>query len=116
MPPILAVSGISSAAGWQICCERFRQCRAAKESHMQFDFAYPYFQVQMTQDGSVFDPNEVNALMAAVTAQTGAPSDLIVMSHGWNNNMDDAKDLYAGLSKFFKPQIDANPKLNGRKY
>ena len=59
---------------------------------MQFDFAYPYFQVQMTQDGSVFDQNEVNTLMAGVTSQTGGPSDLIVMSHGWNNNMDDAKE------------------------
>lgn len=83
---------------------------------MQFDFAYPYFQVQITKDGIVFDPNEVNALMAGVTAKNGAPSDLIVMTHGWNNNMDDAKALYAGLSRFIKQQVDANPKLNKRNY
>ncbi len=83
---------------------------------MQFDFAYPYFQVQMTRDGTVFDQNEVNTLMASVTAQAGGPSDLIVMSHGWNNNTDDARGLYAGLSRFIKQQVDANAKLNGRKY
>ncbi len=80
------------------------------------DFAYPFFQVQFTKDGAVFAPAEVDALMSIVTAAENAPTDLLLMSHGWNNNMDDAKSLYSGLAAVIKPQIDANPALKDRRF
>nr|MBA2435170.1 hypothetical protein [Chthoniobacterales bacterium] len=49
----------------------------------------PYFEAQFDKDGSPL--SEVN-LPADVT-------DLFVMSHGWNNNDADARELYR---KFFE--------------
>jgi hypothetical protein len=79
-------------------------------------FAYPYFPVQFTKDGTVFQQSDVDALMSAVAAGPNAPSDLFFMCHGWNNNMDDATDLYAALAGLIKAQVDANPALSARKY
>lgn len=80
------------------------------------DFPYPYFPVQFTKEGTVFQPSEVDALLSGVAAGPNAPSDLFIMCHGWNNNMDDATNLYLGLAKLIKEQVDANPKLKQRKY
>ena len=80
------------------------------------DFAYPYFQVQFTKDGNVFAPAEIEALIGGVTAAANAPTDLLLFSHGWNNNIDDASGLYSGLAAVFKPQVDANPALQGRRF
>jgi hypothetical protein len=80
------------------------------------DFAYPFFQMQFTKDGAVFAPAEVDALLSIVTAAENAPTDLLLMSHGWNNNMDEAKSLYSGLAAVIKPQIDANPVLRDRRF
>jgi hypothetical protein len=80
------------------------------------NFAYPYFAVQFTQDGTVFQQSDVEALMGGIAAGANAPSDLFVMCHGWNNNMADATALYSGLADLIKTQIDANPALAERKY
>src|SRR5215472_16679146 len=79
-------------------------------------FAYPYFPVQFTKDATVFQQSNVDALMAAVAAGPSAPSDLFFMCHGWNNNMDDADNLYEALAGLIKAQVDANPALAQRKY
>lgn len=80
------------------------------------NFAYPYFPVQFTKDGTVFQQSDVDALMGAVAAGPNAPSDLFFMCHGWNNNMDDATDLYSALADLIKAQVDANPALAARKF
>ncbi len=80
------------------------------------DFPYPFFQVQITKDGTVFLQSEVDALLNGVAAGQDAPSDLFIMCHGWNNNSDEAKSLYLGLAKVIKAEVDANPVLNKRKY
>lgn len=51
----------------------------------------PYVEARFNKDGVLENPNEVN-LPAGVT-------DLFVMSHGWNNNADAARELY---QKFFE--------------
>jgi hypothetical protein len=79
-------------------------------------FAYPYFPVQFTRDGRVFQQSDVDALMSAAAAGPNAPSDLFFMCHGWNNNMDDATNLYEALADLIKAQVDANPTLGARKY
>src|SRR5436305_8637764 len=79
------------------------------------DFPFPFFQVQFDKDGKVFAPAEVEALMAALTA-ADKPTDLLVMCHGWNNNMDDAKTLYSGLAKEIAAQVKTQPKLAGRSF
>ena len=78
-------------------------------------FAYPFFQVQFKKDGTVFLQTEVDSLRQALTA-ANTPSDLFIMCHGWNNNIDDAKDLYEALTGLIKAQIDANAVLKPRSY
>src|ERR1700759_2297718 len=79
-------------------------------------FPYPYFPVQITKDATIFQQSDVDALMGGVAPGANAPSDLIFMCHGWNNNMDDAADLYSALAGLIKVQVDANPALAARKY
>ena len=44
-------------------------------------------------------------------------TDLVVMSHGWNNDIADARDLYTKLAKSLRSVVDANtvPSLSGRR-
>jgi hypothetical protein len=53
---------------------------------------FPYFEVEFNKTGKIFDPDQVKALTDYL-AQGGA-TDLFVISHGWNNDMADARDLY----------------------
>ena len=80
------------------------------------DFVYPYFQVQFTKDGDLFAPSELNALIDGVSAGANAPTDLLLMCHGWNNNVNDASSLYSGLAAVIKPQIEADPALKDRRF
>jgi hypothetical protein len=54
---------------------------------------FPYFEVQFTKDGTPVDQGEIDRLGDAM-APVG---DLIVISHGWNNDMADARSLYENL-------------------
>jgi thioesterase domain-containing protein len=58
---------------------------------------FPSFEVEFTRDGTVFQPAQVEAVLAAVSGPT--ISDLVVISHGWNNDMADARQLY---ERFFQ--------------
>jgi hypothetical protein len=55
--------------------------------------AIPRFDVEFTKDGVIFDQSQVNALLGGLTGVT----DLLVLSHGWNNDKDDASKLYDAL-------------------
>jgi hypothetical protein len=45
-----------------------------------------------------------------------AITDLLVLSHGWNNDMDEARDLYCDLLGLLEGQFEAGPTdLDGRK-
>ena len=79
-------------------------------------FAYSYFPVQFTKDGTVFQQSDVDAVMGGVAPGPNAPTDLFIMCHGWNNNIPDATSLYSGLADLIKKQIDAKADLAGRKY
>jgi dienelactone hydrolase len=51
------------------------------------------FDVEFTKDGAVFDATQIDALVAGL-----APvSDLLVLSHGWNNDKAEAAQLYDDL-------------------
>jgi hypothetical protein len=58
---------------------------------------FPYFEVEFNKDGTVHDQNQAKALMDFLGQ--GSVSDLFVISHGWNNDMADARGLY---SRFFE--------------
>ena len=61
---------------------------------------FPYFEVQFTREGQAFDNGEVDALLDFVGQ--GDLTDLFVISHGWNNDMADARALY----RAFFDQVD----------
>lgn len=51
------------------------------------------FEVEFTKDGDIFDASQLDTLVAAL----GPVSDLLVLSHGWNNDKADAGRLYDAL-------------------
>ena len=62
----------------------------------------PYVEAQFDKNGTLQSPV---ALPAGVT-------DLFVMSHGWNNSVDEARKLYRGLFTNFVAV--ARPRMHGR--
>ncbi|MCY4725918.1 hypothetical protein NYO98_06480 [Nocardioides sp. STR2] len=50
------------------------------------------FDIEFTKDGEVFDSDQKKALFAGLDA-----TDLLVLSHGWNNDVQEATDLYDEL-------------------
>jgi hypothetical protein len=58
----------------------------------------PFFPLQITKEGKLFNPAEKAAIEKAVN-ETGADklTDFFVVSHGWNNDMAEARDLYNEL-------------------
>lgn len=53
---------------------------------------FPYFPIQFDKAGRVFDVAEVEALERHLSA--AGDTDLIVISHGWNNHRGEAESLY----------------------
>ena len=53
----------------------------------------PVFDVEFTKDGDVFQQSQADALLAGL----GPITDLLVLSHGWNNDKADASELYDEL-------------------
>lgn len=67
----------------------------------------PYVEAQFNKDGAPSNQNQIN-LPAGVT-------DLFVISHGWNNDADAARDLYRKLFENFAAVAQPND-LPGRKF
>jgi hypothetical protein len=53
---------------------------------------FPYVEVEFTKDGQVFQPLQVDR--AVSTLRGAAASDVLVLAHGWNNDIADARALY----------------------
>ncbi len=77
---------------------------------------FSFFPVEFTKDGQVFDPAQVADLLASLKQQ--AISDLLVLSHGWNNDMTDARALYDRFLAQFRQALDKQvvPAMAGRTY
>ena len=77
---------------------------------------FSYFPVEFTKDGQVFDPAQVEALVAGL--KQPPPTDLLVLSHGWNNDMHDAQGLYDTFLAAFRPVLEGAAKavLAGRTF
>lgn len=65
---------------------------------------FPYFEVQFTKDGAVNDAAEASALRDHV--KKAKTTDLIVISHGWNNTLVDARTLYTAFLACLRNVID----------
>jgi hypothetical protein len=63
----------------------------------------PYYEVVFTADGQPDPTTGADALRAAVSA--GGLTDLFVLSHGWNNGVDSARNLYQGMFSLLADQL-----------
>lgn len=52
---------------------------------------FDFFPLEFNKDGALVKPEQLDELLAAL----GGVTDLITISHGWNNDMAEAHDLYA---------------------
>lgn len=65
---------------------------------------FAYFELQFDKEGRVFDPAELQRAVAGIGP--GGVTDLIVVSHGWNNDMTEARTLYRELLGHLRAVID----------
>jgi hypothetical protein len=56
---------------------------------------YPYFEVEIHQNGALREASDL--ARATAFASDNGITDLVVISHGWNNHKQEARDLYEGL-------------------
>ena len=63
------------------------------------------FPVEFGRDGSILNDTQVTTLLGAL----GGATDLLVISHGWNNNEDEASDLYRELLGNLSQLTEAPP-------
>jgi hypothetical protein len=77
----------------------------------------PFFPLEITKEGTVFDAAQKAAIETAVKA-AGADklTDLFVISHGWNNDKADACSLYDGVFNCIKAVLPRYNTLTNRKF
>lgn len=71
---------------------------------------FPYFEVQFKKDGQVNDTKEAQKLLDFLKQQT--TTDLFVISHGWNTDMADARNLYQNFFQQVRQVLDSG-KVSG---
>lgn len=78
---------------------------------------FPYFPLAYDKDQQAVKPNTEDDLIAFAKANP-QPTDLFVISHGWNNDMKAARDLYDRIFGEVKKALTANtpPGLGERKF
>lgn len=74
---------------------------------------YPYAEVEVRSDGSLHDPAQLAAAVAMVR-DSGA-TDVLVMVHGWNNDMVAARRLYEQLAASMGAVESSVPAFRGRR-
>ena len=67
---------------------------------------FPYFEVEFKKNGTVHKTDQVKALTDFIAADKS--TDLFVISHGWNNDMADARDLYSRFFDCARKVLDAD--------
>jgi pimeloyl-ACP methyl ester carboxylesterase len=76
-----------------------------------------FFPLEITKDGRLFNAQQKSAIEDAVR-QAGAAriTDLFVVSHGWNNDMAEARELYNTLFGNVAAMIPGRAPLANRKF
>jgi len=75
---------------------------------------FPYLEVEFDKNGALVDASMTQQLAAFVSAHS--VSDLLVISHGWNNDMAEARDLYKRFFARTREVLDTLPALKNRKF
>lgn len=67
---------------------------------------FPCVEVEFTKDGKVAKPQQADELVSFLSQ--GNITDLFAISHGWNNDMNDARMLYEEFFKQVRDEINNN--------
>jgi hypothetical protein len=73
---------------------------------------FPYAEVEFDRDGALVDPAQVTA--AADLLRTSQATDVLVLAHGWNNDLPRARNLYRALTDSMAAVRDDVPGAAGR--
>ncbi|MBV9391948.1 MAG: hypothetical protein JOY96_08670 [Verrucomicrobia bacterium] len=81
-----------------------------------FQFPYDYHEVEFGPEGTIARRDQVDQVVNAI--RQSQPSDIIFISHGWNNTHDDARGLYQNFFRVLKTRADSGQPVNvsGRKF
>lgn len=66
---------------------------------------FPYQEIQFDKKGRLVDPAEVGAADDMITGRQ--VTDLLILSHGWNNDIARARALYRELAEHLRATLDA---------
>jgi len=78
---------------------------------MPVQIPYPYFELEFDGNGASTDAKQLPALLDGL--RKNKTTDLIIASHGWNNDSKDAHELYQELFTNMKAQ-EKNVDVSGR--
>lgn len=78
---------------------------------------FDYFEIQFAKTGEIADRQQLDDLIQFLRA-SGTTTDLFVISHGWNNDINDARQLYLSFFQLFKNQLEGGQlaELANRKF
>jgi hypothetical protein len=71
----------------------------------------PIFEMQIDKDQKLVTPSQEQDIINALTAPGNTFTDVVVISHGWNNDMDEARTLYRN---FFRSLEQVFPAAVGK--
>lgn len=69
------------------------------------------FELEFNKDGDLVQPQQVDAIKGALSG--AGVTDVVVISHGWNNNIAEARSLYTRFFQTLTPQDLANAVVVG---
>jgi hypothetical protein len=75
---------------------------------------FPYFEVEFDKSGEMAQAKGLEQLGALMGK--GKVTDLLVMSHGWNNDMEEARELYGNFFARTREVLDTLPALQARQF
>jgi hypothetical protein len=77
----------------------------------------PFFPLEITKDGQASNSQQISAIEnAARESGAGKLTDLFVISHGWNNDMAEARELYQQLFANVAALMPRHTSLTNRKF
>jgi hypothetical protein len=80
----------------------------------QQPFPFPFYPVEFTKDGQLANPAHADDLLQGLADQH--TTDLIVISHGWDNTIEDALHMYHEFLDCVQPLLAGLPALTGRQF
>lgn len=65
---------------------------------------FPYTEVEIEKSGQLKDSDDIQRVITLIKSE--AATDLLILSHGWNNDMDEARTLYSDLLSSMRDVVD----------